>query len=203
MENTFVVHEDSGECIIIDPGCYEQKEQEELGSFIADKKLKVSGLVNTHCHIDHVLGNQFIKDTYGVPLTVHRNEEQMLKAVSSYASNYGFPGYQSSEADNFVEEGDEIRLGQSRLTVLLVPGHSPGHIMLYNADQNVCIGGDVLFRNSIGRTDLPGGDHDALIDNIRSKVFSLDDAMTVYCGHGPETTIGYEKANNPFVGKGA
>lgn len=203
MENTFVVHEDSGGCVIIDPGCYEPIEQEELASYIEDQNLKVIGLVNTHCHIDHVLGNEFIKNTYHVPLTIHRNEEPMLKSVGSYASNYGFPGYQPAEADNFVEEGDEITIGKSKLKVILVPGHSPGHIMLYNADQNFCIGGDVLFRNSIGRTDLPGGDHETLIDNIRSKVFSLDDDMTVYCGHGPETTVGYEKANNPFVGERA
>ena len=124
----------------------------------------------------------------------------MLRSVASYAGNYGFPGYQPAEADAFVEEGDEIDLGNSKLKVLLVPGHSPGHIMLYNAEQNICLGGDVLFRNSIGRTDLPGGDHAALINNIRAKVFSLDDNTTVYCGHGPETTVGYEKANNPFVG---
>lgn len=203
MENTFVVHDDSGECVIIDPGCYEPKEQEELSSYIKNQKLKVSRLVNTHCHIDHVLGNQFIKNTYDVALTIHRSEESMLKAVSSYASNYGFPAYQPTEADNFLEEGDEIRFGKSRFEVLLVPGHSPGHIMLYNADQNICIGGDVLFRNSIGRTDLPGGDHQTLIDNIRSKVFKLADDMTVYCGHGPETTIGYERVNNPFVGERA
>ncbi len=203
MENTFVVHEDSGECLVIDPGCYEPLEQEELVSYVTDQNLKVIGLVNTHCHIDHVLGNQFIKNTYNVPLTIHRDEEPMLKSVASYASNYGFPGYQPAAAEHFLEEGDELEVGNVKLKILLVPGHSPGHIMLYNAEQNICIGGDVLFRNSIGRTDLPGGDHDALIDNIRSKVFSLDDDTTVYCGHGPETTVGYEKANNPFVGEGS
>ena len=203
MENTFLLYDDTDQCLVVDPGCYEKSEQEEVTSFIAQKGLSVVGLVNTHCHIDHVLGNKFIKDTYHVNLTIHQSEEPLLRSVSTYAANYGFPNYLEASADSFVEEGDQISFGDSELMVLSVPGHSPGHIMLYNTTQKICIGGDVLFRNSIGRTDLPGGDHESLISNIKSKVFNLDENMTVYCGHGPETTIGYEKEHNPFVGHGA
>ena len=198
QENTYVLYDETRECVIIDPGCFEKREQESLSKFIADNNLVVKLLVNTHCHIDHVLGNAFIKNKYKVSLVMHKNEVPVLKAVKSYAPNYGFPQYQDSEADEFVDDTKTIDFGNQSLQLFFVPGHSPGHIALYDKKTKSLIGGDVLFQNSIGRTDLPGGDFDRLIESIHQNFFTLPDDVTVYCGHGPTTTIGFEKRNNPF-----
>lgn len=198
MENTYVLYDETGECIIIDPGCIEKEEENELVAFIESKKLKVKKLINTHCHIDHVLGNAFVKRKFNVELFIHPIEAPMLKAVKTYAPNYGFFQYQDSSADQFLNEGDIVSVGNQHLSVLFVPGHSPGHIALYHASAKALINGDVLFENSIGRTDLPGGDHNTLINSIHEKIFTLPDDVTVYCGHGAETSVGYEKRTNPF-----
>ncbi|MDH5474394.1 MAG: MBL fold metallo-hydrolase [Cyclobacteriaceae bacterium] len=198
LENTYLLYDDSKECIVIDPGCYENHEKEELKDYISSHGLKVVQLLNTHCHIDHVSGNQFIKTTYGVPLSIHKLDEATLNAVPSYASSYGFQHFESSTPDNFLDEGDQVCFGNSCLEIVFVPGHAPGHIAFYNVEQKFCIGGDVLFDGSIGRTDLPGGNHEQLIKSIQSKFFSWEDDMVVYCGHGSTTTIGKEKRSNPF-----
>ncbi len=198
MENTFVLFDESGVCIVIDPGCYESDEENQLTDFIHAKKLTVQKIVNTHCHIDHVLGNAFVKRKFGVPLYIHPLEEHQLKAVKSYAPNYGFARYQESEADGFVTESDSISFGNQELQILFVPGHSPGHIALYHPQGKILVGGDVLFENSVGRTDLPGGDFETLINSIHQKFFTLPDDVQVYCGHGSETSIGFEKRTNPF-----
>ena len=198
QENTYILHSDSGESVIIDPGCFESNEKDQLTGYIEDNNLQVTKLLNTHCHIDHVLGNQFIKDKYAVDLYIHKEDEPTLRSVESYASVYGFPNYQPSEHDHFLNEGDEVQFGDEKLNVIFVPGHAPGHIAFVNDQQNICIGGDVLFQNSIGRTDLPGGDYNTLINSIHTKIFPLGDSMVVYPGHGPSTTVGSEKINNPF-----
>jgi len=198
MENTFVVFDETNECIIIDPGCFEKEEENQLVEFIEGNKFNVKKLINTHCHIDHVLGNAFIKKKFNVPLIIHSIEEAMLKAVKTYASNYGFFQYQDSAPDAYLNEGDQVSFGNQQLDVLFVPGHSPGHIALFHAESKTLIGGDVLFENSIGRTDLPGGHFDTLIDSIHRKFFNLPDDVKVYCGHGAETSIGFEKRTNPF-----
>jgi hydroxyacylglutathione hydrolase len=198
MENTYVVFDETHECVIIDPGCSDKEEENELYDFIRSNNLVVKQLLNTHCHIDHVLGNAFVKNKFGVTLSIHPKEEFQLKAVKSYAPNYGFPQYHEAEADNFLNEGDKISFGNQTLEILFVPGHSPGHIAFYHPQQKILIGGDVLFENSIGRTDLPGGDFNTLINSIHQKFFTLPDDVTVYCGHGSETTIGFEKRTNPF-----
>ena len=197
-ENTYILSDETGECIIIDPGCYEREEKETISTFLNQNNLKVVKLLNTHCHIDHVLGNDFIKEAYGVTLATHEKEAPLLKAVKSYAPNYGFVNYREAEIDEFIDENDMIKFGQSELEILFVPGHSPGHIAFYNREQKLCIGGDVLFQGSIGRTDLPGGDFNTLIQSIHQKFFALNDDVTVFCGHGPATTIGDEKKSNPF-----
>ncbi|MFC4873398.1 MBL fold metallo-hydrolase [Negadavirga shengliensis] len=201
MENTYVLYDESKEAVIIDPGCYEKREKAMLFDFIKMEGLTPVKLLNTHCHIDHVLGNAFVKNTYDIPLWFHEDESQILKAVPAYAPNYGFPQYQESKADHYIREGEWINFGQSRLLSILVPGHSPGHLVFYHEPTLECIGGDTLFQGSIGRTDLPGGDHDTLLDAIKTKLFFLPDEVTVYPGHGPATQIGEEKTNNPFVGK--
>ena len=198
MENTYVLFDETNSCVIIDPGCVEKEEENELLEFIESNTLVVKQLINTHCHIDHVLGNAFVKRKFNVPLFIHPIEEAMLRAVKSYASNYGFFQYQDSTPDSFLNEGDHVAFGNQKLDVLFVPGHSPGHIAFYDQTTKVLIGGDVLFENSIGRTDLPGGDFDTLINSIHQKFFTLPDDVTVYCGHGSETSIGFEKRTNPF-----
>lgn len=202
QENTYVLWDDTKECVIIDPGCYEKEEREELTAFIEISNLKVVELLNTHCHVDHVLGNHFVKEYYKVKLTHHRKEESTHRAVKAYAPNYGFVMYEEAIADRYVEEGDKIRFGNSILDIVFVPGHSPGHIAYYNIENKLCIGGDVLFYDSIGRTDLPGGHHETLIKSIHEKLFTMPDDMVVYPGHGPKTLIGREKKTNPFCAIG-
>lgn len=198
MENTFVLYDETKECAIIDPGCVEKEEESQLVEFIEGAGLIVKTLINTHCHIDHILGNAFVKRKYNVLLSLHPLEVPVLKAVKTYASNYGFFQYQDSSPDAFLNEGDTVFIGNQVLHVLFVPGHSPGHIALYHAESKTLIGGDVLFENSIGRADLPGGNFETLIESIHQKFFTLPDDVTVYCGHGSETSIGFEKRTNPF-----
>ncbi|MFD1000640.1 MBL fold metallo-hydrolase [Ohtaekwangia kribbensis] len=198
QENTYVLFDETKECVIIDPGCYEREEQYDLADFIETNQLKVVKLLNTHGHVDHVLGNAFVKETYKTKLYIHEQDAATLKAVKVYAPHYGFFQYQEAEPDIYLKEGEAVTFGNQSLDVLFVPGHAPGHIAFYHAASKTLIGGDVLFYNSIGRTDLPGGNYDTLIDSIHQKLFTLPDDVTVYPGHGPETTIGYEKKTNPF-----
>ena len=197
-ENTYLLYDDTKECIIVDPGCFFKQEYDELDDFIKSNQLTPVKLINTHCHIDHVLGNSYVKRTHHVPLFIHKIETEVLFAVKAYADLYGFGGYEEAIVDHYLNEGDKVTFGKSELEVLFVPGHAPGHIALYHPAQKFVIGGDVLFDGSIGRTDLPGGDFDTLINSIHTKFFTLDDEVIVYPGHGPETNIGKEKMTNPF-----
>jgi hydroxyacylglutathione hydrolase len=203
QENTYLAYDDQGIAVLIDPGCHTANEREELEDFVTSKKLKVSNLLNTHCHIDHVLGNAWAKKRFGIPLWIHEKEIPVLKSVEVYAPNYGFQGYESSEAEHFLVEGDEFMVGEESLKVLFVPGHAPGHVVFYHEKSKQCIAGDTLFRGSIGRTDLPGGNHELLLERIKSQLFTLPAETVIYCGHGPETKIGFEKVYNPFVGERA
>lgn len=200
-ENTLVLWDETLEAIIIDPGCYESTEQQALTTFIEEQSLKVVRLLNTHCHIDHCLGNQFVIDKYTVGLEIPEGESETLASIASYAPMYGFENYQPAAPSSFIDLSSPITFGNSRLDVLFVPGHSPAHVAFVNTDQKICIGGDVLFRGSIGRTDLPGGNFETLITSIKEQLFALDDTTVVYPGHGPTTTIGEEKISNPFVGQ--
>jgi len=197
-ENTSIISDDSGNAIIVDPGCYEGHEIKELTDYVSSEEMKIVAILNTHCHIDHVLGNDALKAHYKVDLWVPMNEKEILKAIPSYAPNYGFARYKEAEVDYWFEEG-EMTFGEMTFDVIEVPGHSPGHMVFYHAASKTLIGGDVLFRESIGRTDLPGGNHEDLLRNIKRKVYTLPDDVTVYPGHGPVTTIGHEKQFNPFV----
>lgn len=197
-ENTYVVFDETREAAIIDPGCCDREEERVLREFIEEAGLTVRLLLNTHCHIDHVLGNYFVKKTYKVPFFIHPVELPVLKAVKTYASNYGFPGYVEELPDGELQEGKDVLVGKTQLQVLFVPGHSPGHVAFYEPAQKILIGGDVLFYRSVGRTDLPGGNPDTLLASIHQKLFTLPDDVTVYPGHGPTTTLGEEKVSNPF-----
>ena len=198
QENTYVLFDETRDAVIVDPGCYENDEKQELTEFIESKNLKVKMLLNTHGHIDHVLGNTFVKDKFKVKLFIHKIDEPVMRAVKAYAGNYGFPLYQEASVDSYLEEGKTISFGTQQFKILFVPGHSPGHVAFYNEKEKIVIGGDVLFQNSIGRTDLPGGNFDTLINSIHEKLFTLPDDVVVYPGHGPKTTIGFEKVTNPF-----
>jgi hydroxyacylglutathione hydrolase len=198
QENTYVVFDETREAVIIDPGCYTKNEKQELSQFIESTGLTVKCLVNTHCHIDHVLGNGYVKDTYKVPFLIHQKDLPVLQAVKSYASNYGFPQYEETSPDSFLNDGDEVAVGLGTLKVLFLPGHAPGHIGFYNETEKALLSGDVLFNGSVGRTDLPGGNFDTLVQSIHQKLFVLPNDVVVYPGHGGTTTLGKEKATNPF-----
>lgn len=199
QENTYVVYNETGECCIIDPGCYFGNERNELKEFIQTSGLTPKYLLNTHCHLDHVFGNKFVHDTWNLTLHLHEKEKPVLEYAPTFSLSWGLP-FDNYKGDLiFLREGDTIALGNDAFKVLFTPGHSPGHIAFYCEAQQFVIGGDVLFRESIGRTDLPGGNFDTLIASIRNQLFVLPDETVVYSGHGPKTTIGYEKIHNPFL----
>ena len=198
MENTYVIYDEDKQAFIVDPGCYEKYEKDQLDEFISSEELQIQKLINTHCHIDHVFGNYHVKHKYKVPFLIHSKDHDTLRAVKAYAPSYGFQHYQEAEPDSFLREGEELVVGNMKFEIRFTPGHAPGHIVLINEEEKVCLGGDVLFQGSIGRTDLPGGDFNTLINSIHTQLFNLADDMVVYPGHGPETTIGVEKRTNPF-----
>lgn len=197
-ENTYLLHDETGEAIIIDPGCYDRSEVNELAAYIEKHGLKPVQIVNTHAHIDHVLGVAALKRKYGIPFVLHKLDEPLLRAVKTYASNYGFSAFEEPEIDRFIKEGETVEFGNTSLKIIFVPGHAPGHVAFVNDADKFVIGGDVLFRMSIGRTDLPGGDHGTLLKSIREQMFTLPEDYTVYAGHMEPTTVGFEKRNNPF-----
>jgi glyoxylase-like metal-dependent hydrolase (beta-lactamase superfamily II) len=198
-ENTYVLYNDAGKAIIIDPGCYFPAEEETLQNFIKEKNLIPIYLLNTHCHLDHVFGNKWVHETYGLELYLHPNEAPMLELAPVSGERWGLPFQNYAGPLHFLNDGDKVLLDDFEIQVILAPGHSPGSICFYIPEQGDLIGGDVLFRGSIGRTDLPGGDTETLLTSIREKLWVLPDETVVYSGHGIKTTIGYEKRNNPFL----
>lgn len=198
QENTYVISDDTKECVIIDPGCYEEHEKKTLTDYVTANNLTVQMLLNTHCHIDHVLGNSFVQETYKTKLYIHPTEEYVLQAQKIFAPNYGFHRYHEAQPDAYLTPGETVAFGEQEFSILFVPGHAPGHVAFYNKKEKIVIGGDVLFEGSIGRTDLPGGDFKTLIASIHQQLFTLPDDVVVYPGHGGETTIGVEKRTNPF-----
>ncbi len=199
QENTYVLFDESRGCVIIDPGMYDGREQNELTSFINEHDLKPVLLLNTHCHIDHVLGNKFVFDNWGLKPQFHQGELYILQAVPGYAPQMGMRYELSPEPETFLPESGTVQFGNSQLELIFAPGHSPAHLCFYAREENFLVGGDVLFYRSIGRTDLPGGNHQQLIDSIKQKLFVLPNDCEVFPGHGPATTIGFEKLNNPFL----
>ena len=200
QENTYILYDETKECVIFDPGCYTEAERAELKQFIEEKELKPVRLINTHCHIDHVFGNKFVADTYGLLLEIHEGELPVLASVPQVCLMYGIPLPEPPPpAGKFLKEGETVEFGNTKLEILFTPGHSPASISFYCAASKLVIAGDVLFQGSIGRTDLPGGDFETLISSIKTQYYPLGDDVTIYPGHGPETTIGFEKENNPFL----
>lgn len=200
QENTYVLYNEENEALIIDPGCYDPSEEERLNSFIMSKNLTVKLLVNTHLHIDHVFGNAFVENKYHVKALANQADEFWLKGLEAQARMFGMNlRYTTPPIGKNIREGDQLTLGTEIFEVYQIPGHSPGSIVLYNEKNRCVFVGDVLFQNSIGRTDLQGGNYQTLIDGIRAKLLLLPDDTVVYSGHGPSTTIGVEKVNNPFL----
>jgi glyoxylase-like metal-dependent hydrolase (beta-lactamase superfamily II) len=200
-EHTFVLYDDTKECIIIDPGCFFKEEKEKLAEFIASNDLIVKRLINTHLHFDHVFGCNFVSETYNVPLEANKEDEFLLEQFPAQLRMFGFFNYAEPlpKIGKYLTEEDIIEFGNQKLDILHIPGHSPGSLVYYNKAQNSLIAGDVLFRDGIGRTDLAKGNNEQLISGIKNKLFTLPPETVVYPGHGPATTIEYEKRNNSYL----
>ncbi len=199
QENTYVLSDPGGECIIIDAGCEDPAEKEELAAHLEENGLTPVKLVNTHCHVDHILGVAYLAEKYSIPFYFHSGEKALFAHSKNQADMFGLELELPPEPEGFLNDGDKIQFGESTVELIHIPGHSPGGILIHDPVGKNLISGDVLFQNSIGRTDLPGGDHNSLIDGIREKLWGLDPDTIVYPGHGPTTTIGYEKESNPFL----
>lgn len=199
QENTYVLTNEKGQSLIIDPGCYFTAEEETLQNYLQENHFTPVQLINTHCHFDHVFGNNFIAKKYGLELFIHPQEEVLLQFAPASVERYGLSFTNYTGKLHFLNAGDIIQLGDDKLEVLFTPGHSPGSISLYCAAQYFVIGGDVLFQKSVGRTDLPGASAEQLAQSIRTQLYTLPDETIVYPGHGEPTNIGYEKKHNPFV----
>lgn len=197
QENTYILSSDSKFAVIIDPGCYTKEEEFELESYIEQHSLTPLAVLNTHAHIDHILGNQFCVSRFNLPLYLHKEDFKTLTMVESYAHVYGFENYKVSPSPTHeLFDGMTLVFEDIELNVHHTPGHCPGHVVFYNHENNFVINGDVLFQGSFGRTDLPGGDLDTLKKSIFTTLFNFPDHTDVYCGHGPQTTIGSEKLTN-------
>ena len=198
-ENTYVLYNDQKQCCIIDPGCYFPEERDRLKTDIEKTGLQPILLLNTHCHLDHVFGNKFVHETWGLPLHLHEKEKPMLDFAPESGRMWQLPFDNYAGPLVYLKEGALISIGSETLEVRFTPGHSPGSISFYHEAGRFIIGGDVLFNGSVGRTDLPGSDFDTLVNSIQTQFFTLPDETLVYSGHGPVTSIGFEKMNNPFV----
>ncbi len=200
--NTYLLYDETGECVIVDAACADEHEETELSSYISAHKLKPVMLISTHTHVDHILGNSFVHDNYNLELAAHPDSLSYLHNAIEHASSFGLKLNAVIKPGILLTEGQEIHFGNNSLRVLETPGHANGSLCFYNKENGFVIAGDVLFFQSIGRTDLPGGDYDLIKNSIWSKLFVLPDDTIVYPGHGPETTIGNEKISNPFVAIG-
>ncbi|MFK7756333.1 MAG: MBL fold metallo-hydrolase [Flavobacteriales bacterium] len=198
--NTYVlVDEVSNEVIIIDPGMYDSQERNAFLELVSIEKWKPTLLLNTHCHIDHVMGNKFIHDQFGLTPQIHEKAAQVLERASLSAQMYGLNYDPSPEGEVSLTHNDELIFKGNKFQVLFTPGHSPGHVVFYNQKEKYVINGDVLFQGSVGRTDLPGCSASDLVRSIQNIMYKLPNETLVYTGHGPETTIGHEKLTNHFV----
>jgi len=199
-ENTYIVADELEKvCCIIDPGCYEKEEEKDLSDYIFSQLWKVQAIINTHCHIDHVAGNAYCKRILNAPIVVHAQADATLRQVPLYAPLYGFHLYQPTTPDIYLNEGESYQVGRFSFQILDVPGHSEGHLALFEPTQRILFSGDVLFHQGIGRYDLPGGNLQKLQQSIIHKLYTLPDDTIVYPGHGKTTTIGFEKIHNPYI----
>ena len=199
QENTYVLFNQKDACCVIDPGCYFAMERTALREYVEQQGLIPKLLLNTHCHLDHVFGNKFVYDTWDLPLHLHEKEEPLLEGAAEMGLKWDLP-FENYRGELIrLVPGQRVSLGDDQLDIMFLPGHSPGSVGFYCAAEGFLIGGDVLFREGIGRTDLEGGDHNALLRSIREQLWPLPDETVVYPGHGEPTTIGWEKKHNPFL----
>lgn len=198
--NTYILYDETSECVIIDAGMLFDEEKAMIDDFINSNNLKINCLINTHLHFDHVLGVSYLQNKYGVQFAANEADLFLLDRLQDQATMFGMSfSDKTPTLDKNLEENDTVTFGNATLQVLHVPGHSPGSLIFYSADESCLFAGDVLFDGSIGRTDLPGGNYEELIHGIKSKLLTLPPNTTVYSGHGSETTIGNEKRTNPFL----
>ena len=198
QENSYIISSNN-ECMIIDPGCCDDHEREILSNYIKENNLIPKYLINTHCHLDHIFGNRFVSEKYNLKAYMHKKDFPLLENAEKIAEYYQVNLDSPSKNVNFIDESNKIILGETEWKIIFTPGHAPGHICLLNEKYKVLISGDVLFYMSIGRTDLPLCNHEDLIKSIKEKLFQLNDEIKVLPGHGQETSIGFEKKNNPFL----
>ncbi len=197
--NTYIIYDETKECVIIDPAFYTEEEKREFHSFIKNNQLMPVDLLNTHGHVDHLLGNHYVHELYGLKPSIHEDDYFVYNSAMEMAAVFGLDIQKPSPPKSFLNEDDIINFGNSKLKILHLPGHSPGSLAFIDAVDKYVVVGDVLFYGSIGRTDLPKGDHQTLISSIQGKLMKLNEEMVVYSGHGPKTTIKKEKENNPFL----
>ncbi len=197
--NSFILHDATRDCVIVDPGCNTDDQLKQVTTYIDENKLNVSGIILTHGHFDHVLGLDLIKSLYNSPVLMHHDDLNQVEHIDKYAGIFGFIVSKTSLPDRYLHDGEIFEFGESKVEIIHVPGHSPGSICLYSRDDSFIICGDVIFYGSIGRTDLPGGNHKLLIKGIREKLLPLPRETVVWPGHGPRTTIGHEHDTNPFL----
>lgn len=197
--NTYVLHDQTRECIIVDAACNSIAQWEELNTYIKNNNLIIKEMVQTHCHTDHLLGCHYVTDNYGIGYRIHSKGQFFLGFASDFGKAYQINVGKIYDPIGFIEEGNTLAVGHSKLEVLYTPGHAEGSLCFYSPSEGFVISGDVLFKESIGRTDLPTGNYNTLKESIEKKLFSLPESTLVYPGHGPATTIGHEKLNNPFL----
>jgi hydroxyacylglutathione hydrolase len=198
QENTYVFYNEQKEAIIVDPGCYLRNEQEALVAFINSNELTPK-LLLTHCHLDHVFGNNFVSELYGLTAHFHKNEQAVIDRLPEGGARWGVPCEPYKGPVKYIAQDDLIQFGADQFKVLVTPGHSPGSVCFYNEKQDFMIGGDLIFKDGVGRTDLPGSNPLDLINSIKTQILPLPDTMTIYSGHGPETSWGREKKANPYI----
>lgn len=199
QENTYVLWDETGECLIVDAGNYSAAEDNALLNFVKERGLKPVMAVNTHGHVDHMLGVCFVKDTFGVPFALHGDDKFLIDSARQHGEIYGFKVGSVPEIDRDLKGVGEIGFGNTKLQVIHTPGHTPGHVCLYDPQSKTLLSGDTLFKESIGRTDLPGGDYTWIMKSILDRIVPLGGDVTFFSGHGPKSTIGHELLYNPFV----
>jgi hydroxyacylglutathione hydrolase len=197
--NTYIVSDNIGNAIIIDPACYDKHEEKIISEYIESNSIKIQSVILTHAHIDHILGASYIQNKYNAEVLAHKQSEYFLRQAHDHGMTYGFMNVVSPVVNKYVEDGESIQLGQIMFKVLYTPGHADGSICLFESDSQIVFSGDVLFNSSIGRTDLPTGNLNLLINSIQTKLFTLPENTTVYPGHGAVTSIIQEKTSNPFL----
>jgi glyoxylase-like metal-dependent hydrolase (beta-lactamase superfamily II) len=196
--NAYVIWDETLEAVLIDPACYYHEEQQNLRDFILFNNLTPVRLINTHGHFDHVMGNAFAEKTWGLTGEIHELDSALALRADFQAKNFGIE-MKAPENFHYFHDGSRISFGKNHFQIIHVPGHSPGGVAFYSETDKLLFAGDILFYRSIGRTDLPMGNHELLVQGINEKLLTLDENTRVFSGHGQDTTIGDEKIHNPFL----